>query len=174
MKFKDLYNFWLWLLQCPYSFDAKMRSVERLARNSVLPSIVSYRCFHRLGFDIVIIISNWGWFCGNHWRWRKYTIPISRSRSIENATDRREGVYFQIPFLATLSAPTPTTAPKISPSNSLKDELFRTASRKSLRYPLWARTLGLSSSMLTSDMFLSFLTRSKFQIANSTNKSSGS
>jgi hypothetical protein len=59
------------------------------------------------------------------------TIPISRSRSIENVNDRREGgSIFQIPFLATLSAPTRTTAPKISPSNSLKDELFRTASRK--------------------------------------------
>jgi hypothetical protein len=48
---------------------------------------------------------------------------------------RRQGVYFPNPIPSYLVRQTQTTAPKNRPLDVMKDELFRTALRKSFRYP---------------------------------------
>jgi len=53
---------------------------------------------------------------------------------IDYIAGRRQGVYFPNPIPNYLIKQTHTAAPKTRPLDVMKDELFRTALRKSFRY----------------------------------------
>lgn len=54
---------------------------------------------------------------------------------IDYIAGRRQGVYFSNPIPSYLIKQPHTTASKTSPLDIMKDEFFRTALRKSFRYP---------------------------------------
>ena len=69
---------------------------------------------------------------------------------IDYVAGRRQGVYFPNPVPNYLFKQTQTTTPSSRPLNVMKDELFRTALRKSFRYLIpWAK---LSSHSVSSNV----------------------
>ena len=54
---------------------------------------------------------------------------------IDYIAGRRQGIYFPNPIPNYLVKQTQTVAPNSRPLDVMKDELFRTALRKSFRYP---------------------------------------
>jgi hypothetical protein len=54
---------------------------------------------------------------------------------IDYIAGTHQGVYFPIPIPSYLSKQTQMIAPKNRPLDVMKDELFRTALRKSFRFP---------------------------------------